>query len=290
MTDLFVADKTDTPKTLTPRQRDALTNSIPPEPAVSNSVPIPVAPLNNPQVNPVQPQPQQYNPVSQQQYPPHVIPPAIDHDPSTAHFRLGHPFEGQQRNAIPLFASFWQNPQGVYFDTQEVDEHILLFLRKHFITNIGWVFMAFLFALLPFGVSIFLKMGTVSIPFPPEYIRIFIYMYYIFIATYAFIEFLGWYFNISLITAKRILDIELADLVYKKISATKISLVQDIAYEQTGTIWSIFNFGDVLIQTAGTQDNFYVHSVPKPDVVVRVVEDMIGKADTHIGGSEKNEQ
>lgn len=73
------------------------------------------------------------------------------------------------------------------------------------------------------------------------------------------------------------MDIELKDLVYKKISATKISLVQDVNYQQAGTIRTIFNYGDILVQTAGATDNFFVNAVPKPEVVVEVMETLIGK-------------
>lgn len=184
----------------------------------------------------------------------------------------------ERRNAIPLFASFWQNPHGIYFDTQEANEHILLFLRRHFITNLPWIFYTALFACLPPVVSyIFTKINYPFTFLPATFMAAVIAMYYLILATSAYLHFLDWYYNISLITPKRVLDIELKDLVYKKISATKISLVQDINYTQTGTIRTLFNFGEVLIQTAGTQDNFYVNSVPKPEVVVRIVEELIGK-------------
>ncbi len=184
----------------------------------------------------------------------------------------------ERRNAIPLFASFWQNPHGVYFDTQEANEHILLFLRRHFITNLGWIFYTVLLACLPPVVSYIFNRINYPINFLPQiFMAAIVAMYYLILTTSAYLHFLDWYYNISLITPKRVLDIELKDLVYKKISATKISLVQDINYTQTGTIRTLFNFGEVLIQTAGTQDNFYVNSVPRPEVVVRIVEELIGK-------------
>lgn len=184
----------------------------------------------------------------------------------------------EKRNAIPLFASFWQNPHGVYFDTQEANEHILLFLRRHFITNVPWIFYSLIFICIP-PVLIYV-FRFIHYPFtflPITFISAVVAMYYLLVATHAYLNFLDWYYNISLITPKRVLDIELKDSVYKKISATKISLVQDINYVQTGTIRTLFNYGEVLIQTAGTQDNFYINAVPKPEVVVRVVEELIGK-------------
>lgn len=189
-------------------------------------------------------------------------------------------FEGEEKRnaAIPLFTSFWQNPQGVYFDTQEANEHILLFLRRHFITNIPWIFVSILFSLaLPLAAYVIAITNYQFTLFPPSILHLGIFAYYLIIFTYAYLHFLDWYYNISLITAKRVMDIEMKDLVYKKISATKISLVQDVNYQQTGAIRTVFNYGEVLIQTAGAEDNFYINAVPKPEVVVRIVEELIGK-------------
>ena len=188
--------------------------------------------------------------------------------------------EEEHRNAIPLFTSFWQNPQGVYFDTQEANEHILLFLRRHFVTNIPWIFTTIIFALLPIGFGYFVQLTRFSFAtIPPLFAITTIVMYYLVVITAGFLRFLDWYFNISLITARRVMDIELKDLVYKKISATKISLVQDVNFQQTGTIRTVFNYGEVLVQTAGATDNFFINAVPHPEVVVQVMEELIGKGE-----------
>jgi len=186
--------------------------------------------------------------------------------------------DAERRNGIPLFTSFWQNPQGVYFDTQEANEHILLFLRRHFVTNIPWIFMTIIFLFLPIVVNYLVKVTNFSLAvFPAPFLSASLIMYYLVVLTAGFLRFLGWYFNISLITARRVMDIELKDLVYKKISATKISLVQDVNYQQTGTIRTVFNYGDVLVQTAGATDNFFINAVPRPEVVVQVLEALIGR-------------
>lgn len=184
---------------------------------------------------------------------------------------------------IPLFTSFWQNPHGVYFDTQEANEHILLFLRQHFITNIPWIFFTFVFLFVPSLLSFGLQLAHYPSPLtflPPQLMFATILFYYIIVLTSAFTHFLGWYYNISLITPRRVLDIEMKDLVEKKVAATKISLVQDVENEQTGTLRTLFNYGDVMIQTAGAKDNFFINACPKPEVVVRTVETLIGKGES----------
>src|SRR6185312_13838888 len=95
--------------------------------------------------------------------------------------------------------------------------------------------------------------------------------------SYMFVSFITWYFNISLITNKRILDIDFQDLVYKNIAETKMDLIQDVSETETGVLRTVFNFGDVLVQTAGTLENFNLEAVPHPDRAVEIVETLIGK-------------
>lgn len=186
--------------------------------------------------------------------------------------------ESYKNSSLPLFTSYWQNPKGVYFETQEPNENIILFLRKHFITNFGWLNSALLFMLLPvltILVSFYFKFEINILPL--GLLRLITLIYYLFILNYCFINFLDWYYNVAIITKERVFDVELSNLVYKQISATKISLVQDVTYKQSGAIRSVFNYGDVLIQTAGAQDNFLLHKVPKPESVVNIMENLIGK-------------
>ncbi len=183
-----------------------------------------------------------------------------------------------RNSGIPLFASYWKNPKGVYFDTQEPNENIILFLRKHFITNFQWVLGLIFFLLIPLVIPVGLSYFRYSLNYVAlETTIAIVSVYYLFVLNYGFNRFLDWYYNISLITKERILDVEFSNLISKKIAATKISLVQDVTYKQTGVIRSMFNYGDVLVQTAGTQDNFLLHAVPRPEAVVNILESLIGK-------------
>jgi hypothetical protein len=184
----------------------------------------------------------------------------------------------ESRGGVPLFTSFWKNPKGISFDTQEADEHILLFLRQHFITNIPWIFVSIVLLFVPPGVSYLLSLTQHPFTFlPPQFTALAVVFYYLVVLTNAFTNFLKWYYNISLITPQRMLDVELKDLVDKKIVATKMSLVQDASAQYAGTLRTVFNFGDILIQTAGPIDNFVINATPHPEVVVRTIEELIGK-------------
>lgn len=183
-----------------------------------------------------------------------------------------------QPSPMHFFTAFKEMPARVCFQTQEANEIILLFLRKSFITNIPWIFSAILFSLIPilFIYAIQISLAPLS-SLPPNDAMVLIIFYYIVLATIVFINFITWYFNVMLITTERVIEVNFTDLVYKNIAETKITLVQDVSYTQVGVIRAVFDYGDVLIQTAGALDNFDFKAVPRPAQVVQIIESLIGK-------------
>lgn len=182
---------------------------------------------------------------------------------------------------VYLLHSFFENPEGVSFEDQEPDEKILLFVRRHLNTNIHWVFVTLVLALIP--VILFILKDRLTpllfLGLPIRFIVVLNLFYYLLVITYFFVNYITWYFNLFLITNKRIIEVNYADLVYKNVSATKLTLIQDASYKQVGVLRSFFDYGDVLLQTAGSLDNFSFEAVPKPEKVVQMVERLIGKND-----------
>lgn len=189
------------------------------------------------------------------------------------------PTTGKKPTHTHHFASFCDHPSGISFENQEADEKILLFLRRHFITNVPWLLTTIIFILLPPIAGFLLpKIGLALFPsLPDNFLTVFIIFYYLIIFTYAFIHFITWFFNISIVTQKRIIDIDFSNLVYHDVAVTKLSLVEDTNYSQTGFIRSLFNYGDAFVQTAGEKLHFDFLSVPKPTKVVNIIQNLIGK-------------
>lgn len=182
---------------------------------------------------------------------------------------------------VYLLHSFFENPEGVSFEDQEPDEKILLFVRRHLNTNIHWVFISIILASIPVFLFVFRDnlSSLLLLGLPQRFIVVLTLFYYLVIITYLFVNYITWYFNLFLITNKRIIEVNYADLVYKNVSATKLTLIQDASYKQVGVLRSFFDYGDVLLQTAGSLDNFSFEAVPKPEKVVQIVEKLIGKRD-----------
>jgi uncharacterized membrane protein YdbT with pleckstrin-like domain len=86
--------------------------------------------------------------------------------------------------------------------------------------------------------------------------------------------FLQWYFNIFIVTDKRIIDIDFLYLLYKKFAEAQLFRIQDVSFRTGGIMATMFNFGDVLIQTAGELPNFVFEKVPRPSDVVHIISDL----------------
>lgn len=174
-----------------------------------------------------------------------------------------------------LFDSYCENPSNVTVQDQEPDEKVLLFLRKSQWLNSWWIFTTGLFLLFPLFLFLFRDFFAAYIP-PLKIVLASLPFYYLLIAIYAFLHFITWYYNAAIITTKRIINIDFHQLVMKDVAETKITLVQDVSYNQEGVLPNMFGYGHVLIQTAGTLDNFEFYHLPQPARVVEVLEGLIG--------------
>jgi len=181
-------------------------------------------------------------------------------------------------NSVHLFSSLCKNPYGISFQSQEKGEKILLFLRRDFVTNAKWILISIVLAILPFLLVLSQQLfGTSFFFLPLRFYLLFLLFYYLVVVTYLYINFITWYYNVALITDQRVIDVDFSSLVYKDVATTKLSLVQDVSYAQVGVIRTFFDYGNILIQTAGSMDNFIFESAPEPENAVHIIEELIGK-------------
>jgi uncharacterized membrane protein YdbT with pleckstrin-like domain len=169
------------------------------------------------------------------------------------------------------FSSFVPFPDGVAFETQEKEEPVVLLLRRHWITNLSWVLITILMILLPFLHSFLPILG-----FLPTRFQIFFFILWcLLILSFIFEKFLGWFFNVYILTDERVIDVDFYSLTYKQIASAGLENIQDTTLKTGGVIRSLFDFGDVLIQTAGEQPNIKFEDVPHPSNVVKILNELV---------------
>lgn len=195
-----------------------------------------------------------------------------------------------RHHMFPL-AAFAVDPDGVSFATQGENEEIHLFMRRHFITNLPWIIFSAVLLLLPLLAGFFIG-GSISDALhlsANTFIILILFYYIVVFGLFILTSFINWYFNVYIVTNQRIVDVDFISILYREVSSTRLNLIQDVTVKTGGVLRAIFDYGDVFIQTAGTEVNFDFHAVPKPQEVAREIEKLMGKARKKEGASSLEE-
>ena len=158
---------------------------------------------------------------------------------------------------------------------QEADEHIELFLRQHGITNLPWIITALLGIILPFALFLFDESFTKILPqIPGDIIIATIILWYMLVMAFILEKYLYWYFNIYIVTNIHITDITMSSILSKTSTEALLDDVQSVKTKVAGVFGSLFNFGDVVIETAAERQKIQFSLVPNPDFVADRIQDL----------------
>lgn len=186
--------------------------------------------------------------------------------------------------SFKLFPAIFDNPENIKFCQQEVDEHIELLLRQHWFTNLSWMTVALIGLIFPF---IFTKLDgifTDVLPqIPGDIMMAVVILWYMGIMAYVLEKYLYWYFNIYIVTNIHITDVTMSSLLSKTSTEAMLDDVQSVKTKVAGVFGSLFNFGDVIIETAADTQDIEFISVPSPDFVAERIQDLQGLVEPHGG-------
>lgn len=178
-----------------------------------------------------------------------------------------HDLQGHVHNPL---TSYSYCPDNVTFETQDHGEKVVLFLRRHPITNLGWMAIATLLILAPGLLANFPLLSFL----PPNFQFVALLMWYLLVSAYVLESVFAWFFNVFIVTDERVVDVDFTNLIHREITEAKIDNIQDTHHTVGGVLRTIFNYGDVVIQTAGTAQNIEFEAVPNPAAVSRVIQEL----------------
>ena len=178
--------------------------------------------------------------------------------------------ERYELHAHNPLASYCYFPDGIKFVSKDSNERILLFLRRHPITNLGWVTITILMFLAPTILSLFPLLSFL----PESYRFIAVLVWYLITIAFTFESFLNWFFSVFIVTDERIFDVDFINLIYREISEANIDQIQDVTTRMGGVVRTLFNYGDVYIQTASEIPRIEFEAVPHPDKVAKILREL----------------
>lgn len=168
-----------------------------------------------------------------------------------------------------------QLTQNYYCDLHQ-NETVCLFIRQHPVVIFRWSLSFLLMLVLPPFVYWFIYemvySSLVSYALPILWV-----VWYLVAIGFILERFLVWYFNIYIVTNKRVIDIDVQNFFSRRIADTTLENIQDVTFESRGLSALIFNIGDVHIQTAGKIPNLSFLRVGCPAKVHDLINDQVNQ-------------
>lgn len=161
------------------------------------------------------------------------------------------------------------------FPGQQPDESTLVVLHRHWAPFCVEAFRFLALGLLPAAVWVVwstlsgIELQTNSLLFVILIMLASLYYLFLLIVLYGF--WIDYYLDMFLVTNKRVVDIEQDGLFSRTVAEQSIDRIQDVTSEIKGFFPSILRYGNIYIQTAGTQERFVFENVHNPEIVVKTI-------------------
>ncbi len=175
-------------------------------------------------------------------------------------------------------------PEGIHFATQDREEKIYVYIRRHWSENIGWAFRNFIYSLIPFFLAMLANLIDIEVGFlgPNEYLII-LAGYYSLIMTNVFKDFFDWYFDPYIITNQRVVHYEFKPFTKYEVKETNLNSIENVAEKSSGLIAGLWGYGTLTISTEATDDLFIFERIPNPTKVRDILIDLTRIAQKYDG-------
>lgn len=166
-----------------------------------------------------------------------------------------------------------------FFDMLEYDENeeLIMDVRKHpfglFVVEVTGFFITLIVAIVPIVLAY--NLTTVTIDEGSTGVKSLLILFGLFMGLLAlagtFIAAVLYQNNVIYITNEKLAQIRYLSLFNRKISQLSIGDVQDVSVQQRGLFAHWFNYGTLVVETSGEQQNYTFTYVPAPYQVSRAI-------------------
>lgn len=159
------------------------------------------------------------------------------------------------------------------FPGKEKDEKVSLLVHRHVSILVRHNFIFALYFLIPVVIFVLLyyfEINLTTFVFYPIIILI-ASLYYLFICLFALIRWVEYYYDVWIVTNKRLIDVEQVSLFNHVTSELRLDKIQDVTVEIKGLLPSMFHYGNIYVQTAGAIQRFSFEEVPNPQQIKTLI-------------------
>ena len=168
-------------------------------------------------------------------------------------------------------------PKDIKFVRKEKNEEVILVTRRHWTAYMTHIFIAVIVPVIPI-ILLFLSSNSSQI-YGETTIYIGLFIASIVISLNIIVTALvQWFYNVSVITDKRILSLNVVSIFQHKYTEILWTKIQDVSHDSIGPLSSIFDIGNVYIDTAGEGVDLTLKFVPRPRDVQDVIDNLVDLA------------
>lgn len=160
-----------------------------------------------------------------------------------------------------------------HFDGQKPNERILLVLHRHWFDILSQFFMIILMLFVFLGTFAYLPLVFPGLRYSDTQ-NFFLFLenlFFMFLWVISFLIWIDYYFDVWIVTDRRIVNIEQKGLFSRVVSELELDKIQDITSDVKGVIPTFLNYGDLYVQTAAEMERFVFHNIPNPYAVKDMV-------------------
>jgi uncharacterized membrane protein YdbT with pleckstrin-like domain len=158
------------------------------------------------------------------------------------------------------------------------NERVELFLRRHWFALVTIFIPLTFMTIIPIGIGWYfwnMLETWLENPIYGPIIIVFASMYFLSLWLFSFLEVTDYYLDTWIVTNERIINIEQEGLFHRTASELDLASVQDTTAEIRGFLQTIFTYGNVFIQTAGSKGRFHFKNIDNPEQVKEIVNKLV---------------
>ncbi|MBI4385472.1 PH domain-containing protein [Candidatus Parcubacteria bacterium] len=145
-------------------------------------------------------------------------------------------------------------------------EELHVVLRRHWLIMAGYIALAILLALGPVAaVAAGQQFWPALLEAAASLIAFSASLYYLALWVAFFALVVDYYLDVWIVTSERVIAIEQKGLFRREIAEFNILKVQDVSTHISGVVPTLFDFGELQVQTAGGEEKFCFKQVPNPN-------------------------
>ncbi len=160
-------------------------------------------------------------------------------------------------------------------ETLDPDEHVVKIVKRHII-GIVFIYIEALAGITALLALVFVLAPDAFKDLSGNSFNLFVGIVFFAVALLALVLFVATYVyrqSELLVTDKNLVQVLQRSLFNRKVSRLSMSNVEDVTADQRGILATIFNYGTLMIQTAGEMDNFVFIYCPNPNKYAEIVLD-----------------